>query len=177
MPNKPQLRVRVPHIRVAAGVAYVGLLLALLPLTACERNVKPNGIGASAPAFTLADNTTTVRLSDYKGKTVVLNFWFSSCLPCIKEIPSLVEMQHEMPNLKVIAVSVDEEDAPYRAFLKRFQVDFTTVRDPQQKINHLYGTEKFPETYIIDRNGIIRRKVVSAIDWTNPEMLEYLSKL
>jgi cytochrome c biogenesis protein CcmG/thiol:disulfide interchange protein DsbE len=56
-------------------------------------------------------------------------------------------------------------------------VDLLTVRDPVQKSNNLYGTFKFPETYIIDRNGVMRRKFIGAVDWTAPEVTEFLSKL
>jgi cytochrome c biogenesis protein CcmG, thiol:disulfide interchange protein DsbE len=53
--------------------------------------------------------------------------------------------------------------------------DFLTVRDPDQKANNLYGTFKFPETYSIGRNGIVRRKFIGAVDWTQPEIVNLLS--
>ena len=56
-------------------------------------------------------------------------------------------------------------------------MDLLTVRDPDQKSNNLYGTFKFPETYIIDRHGVLRRKFIGAIDWGTPEILDYLAKL
>ena len=56
-------------------------------------------------------------------------------------------------------------------------MNLLTVRDPDQKSNSLYGTFKFPETYIIDRKGVMRRKFIGAVDWTEPEIIDYLSKL
>ncbi len=56
-------------------------------------------------------------------------------------------------------------------------MDFLTLRDPDQKTNTLYGTFKFPETYIIDRRGILRRKFIGAVDWSEPEIVDFLSKL
>jgi hypothetical protein len=56
-------------------------------------------------------------------------------------------------------------------------VNLLSVRDPDQKSNGLYGTAKFPETYIIDRSGIVRRKFIGAVDWTEPDVIEYLGKL
>lgn len=77
----------------------------------------------------------------------------------------------------VLAVSMDADDGAYRQFIKQHNVDLLTVRDPDQKSNALYGTFKFPETYIIDRNGIMRRKFIGAVDWTDPEIMTFLSKL
>ncbi len=110
---------------------------------------------------------------------MVLNFWATWCPPCIEEMPSLVQMQQRMKSkgITVLAVSVDVDDASYRRFLRDHNVDLLSVRDPDQKANSLYGTFKFPETYIVDRSGIVRRKFIGAVDWTEPDVLEYLSKL
>jgi peroxiredoxin len=86
-------------------------------------------------------------------------------------------MQHRLPQITVLGISQDEDPAAYRQFLLDNHVDFLTLRDPSVRIPHLYGTIKIPETYIIDRNGNLRRKFVSAQDWTSPEILDYLSKL
>jgi len=82
-----------------------------------------------------------------------------------------------MPQIAVVSVSADEDDAAYRQFLSAHSVNFVSVRDPSYRAPHMYGTVKIPETYVIDRNGILRRKFVSAQDWTSPEILDYLSKL
>jgi cytochrome c biogenesis protein CcmG/thiol:disulfide interchange protein DsbE len=77
----------------------------------------------------------------------------------------------------VLAVSVDVDESAYRQFVKDHNVNLLTVRDPDQKSSALYGTFKFPETYIVDRNGVIRRKFIGAVDWTAPEVTDFLSKL
>ena len=77
----------------------------------------------------------------------------------------------------VLAVSLDVDDAAYRQFVKQHNVDLLTVRDGDEKSNSLYGTFKFPETYIIDRNGVMRRKFIGAVDWTEPEITDFLGKL
>jgi peroxiredoxin len=86
-------------------------------------------------------------------------------------------MEHRLPQVTVIAISQDENPALYRQFLIDNRVDLLTLRDPSLRIPHLYGTLKIPESYLIDRNGILRRKFVSAQDWTSPEILDYLAKL
>jgi len=149
----------------------------MLSLTACDRGDHPARIGTRAPQFTLADGVQSVSLVSLRGHTVVLNFWATWCLPCVEELPSLLAMQHRLPQITVLAISQDEDPAAYRKFLLDNHVDFLTLRDPSQRVPHLYGTIKIPETYIIDRNGILRRKFVSAQDWTSPEIIDYLSKL
>ena len=127
----------------------------------------------------MQDSDRSVTLSQFRGQIVVLNFWATWCPPCIEEMPSLVEMQRRMKarGVTVVAVSVDVDENAYRQFLKDHNVNLLTVRDPGQKSSALYGTFKFPETYIIDRNGVMRRKFIGAVDWTGPEILDFLGKL
>jgi cytochrome c biogenesis protein CcmG/thiol:disulfide interchange protein DsbE len=118
-----------------------------------------------------------VQLSKYRGKVVVLNFWATWCAPCIEEIPSLNELQRQMPQLVVLGVSVDQDEDAYRQFLNEHRINFTTIRDGQRHSNALFGTFVFPDTYVIDRKGEIRRKFINAQDWTSPEIVKYLSQL
>ncbi len=94
-------------------------------------------------------------------------------------MPSLVEMQRRFKakGVTVLAVSVDVDEGAYRQFVKDHNVNLLTVRDPDQKSSALYGTFKFPETYIVDRHGVIRRKFIGAVDWTAPEVTDFLGKL
>ncbi len=155
------------------------LLLALcaLSITSCDRGDHPARIGSPAPQFTLADGAQNVDLARLRGHIVVLHFWASWCAPCVVEMPSLMALQRRLPQVTVLAISQDEDPAAYRAFLLDNHVDFLTLRDPSARVPHLYGTVKLPETYIIDSRGILRRKFVSAQDWTSPEIIDYLSKL
>ena len=167
-------------LRFAGAVRSVCLLLAiLLALSSCYSGTRPPRVGLAAPDFTVHDSDRTVTLSQFKGQVVVLNFWATWCPPCIEEMPSLVRMQQLMQSkgVTVVAVSVDVDGNAYREFLKQHGVNLLTVRDPDQKSNSLYGTFKFPETYIIDRKGVMRRKFIGAVDWTEPEIIDYLSKL
>jgi peroxiredoxin len=159
------------------SIALAGLLL--LTLSACYSGSRPPRIGSNAPDFTVQDAQNKVTLSQYRGQVVVLNFWATWCPPCIEEMPSLVEMQRRMKakGVTVLAVSVDVDEGAYRQFLKDHNVNLLTVRDPDQKSNSLYGTAKFPETYIIDRDGVMRRKFIGAVDWTEPEITDFLGKL
>ena len=127
----------------------------------------------------MQDADHKVTLSQFHGQVVVLNFWATWCPPCVEETPSLVKMQSRMKDkgVVVLAVSIDVDDGAYHKFLKDYGVNLLTVRDEAQKAASLYGTHGWPESYIIDRNGIIRRKFIGPVEWNSPEVTEFLSKL
>ncbi len=148
-------------------------------LAGCYSGTRPPRIGTAAPDFTVQDADRKLTLSDYHGKIVVLNFWATWCPPCVEEMPSLLQMQQRMKDkgIVVLAVSLDEDESAYHKFLKDHGVNVITVRDPAMKSSDLYGTFKYPETYIIDRNGVLRRKFIGAVDWNQPEVIDFLTKL
>ena len=155
------------------------LCSALLLLSACDSGSHPTRIGAVAPDFTVQDADRKITLSQFRGQVVLLNFWATWCPPCVEELPSLIDMQERMKpkGVIVVAVSIDVDADMYHRFIKQHGVNLLTVRDPQQKSSTLYGTFGWPETYIIDRGGIVRRKLVGPVDWNSPEITEYLARL
>ena len=155
------------------------LLVALFITTiGCDRGARPSLVGRPAPDFTVSDSERTISLHDYKGQVVVLNFWASWCAPCIEEMPSLIQMQHTLrDHVTVVAVATDQDANTYRKFIRDHNVDLITVNDPTQKSSDRYGTSGWPETYIIDRRGIIRRKFIGPVEWTSPAIVSYLEAL
>jgi peroxiredoxin len=125
------------------------------------------------------DSDRIVALNQFRGQVVVLNFWATWCPPCVQELPSMMEMQDRLKThgVTVVGVSIDVDEDAYHRFLKQRSVNFLTVRDPEQKVAGLYGTSGWPETYVIDRQGVQRRKFVGPINWDSPEVLQFLSKL
>ena len=146
-------------------------------LIGCDRGDHPNQLGRPAPVFVVSDSDRTVDLSKLRGRVVVLNFWASWCAPCVEELPSLEAMQHELPQVIVLAVSTDDDGAAYRKFLAQNHVDLLTVDDSAQTSNALYGTHRFPETYLIDKSGVVRRKYIGAQEFTSAEIEGTLKKL
>jgi cytochrome c biogenesis protein CcmG, thiol:disulfide interchange protein DsbE len=163
-------------VRRSALLIIIGFIAVL---AGCYSGSHPGRIGSNAPDFTVKDSDHTVTLSQFRGQVVVLNFWATWCPPCIEETPALVRMQSLMKSkgVTVLAVSIDADDGAYHKFLKDYNVNMVTVRDDSRKASNLYGTFGWPETYIIDRQGVIRRKFIGAVDWTSPEITDYLSKL
>lgn len=154
----------------------IGLLAASI---GCYSGSHPARIGSNAPDFTLQDSDHQITLSQFRGQVVLLNFWATWCPPCIEETPSMVRMQTRFKDkgVVVLAVSIDADDDAYHKFLKEYKVNMVTVRDEAKKASTLYGTFGWPETYVIDRKGIIQRKFIGPVDWTSPEITDYLNKL
>ncbi len=156
------------------------ILLLALPLTllsACNRGAHPAQLNTPAPDFTVSDGASTIHLASYRGHPVLLNFWWSQCAPCIEELPSLLQLHRDMPNLVILAVSIDDDPTAYSTFIARHHVNLITVRDPSQSAPRLFHTDMWPETYAINEKGYIRRKFVGAQDWSNPEIRAFLKNL
>lgn len=154
-------------------------LLISIVLSGCYGGSRPPRIGQAAPDFTVQDADRTVSLGQFRGQVLVLNFWGTFCPPCIEEMPSLISMAQIMKpkGVTVLGISIDVDAGAYHKFLVDHGVKFLTVQDPDQKTSSLYGTHGWPETYIIDRNGVVRRKFIGPVDWNAPEIRDYLEKL
>ena len=154
-----------------------GILLLTLLATGCDRGDHPGQLGVSAPEFALNDGQHSIDLRSLRGQVVLLNFWATWCAPCIAEMPSLEAMQQQLPQVKVVAVDTEDDLANYRAYLERRPLPLFSVFDSASRSNALYGTHRFPESYLIDKNGVIRRKFIGPQDWTSPEIMDSLRKL
>ena len=140
--------------------------------------------GTTARDFSLELAGKPARLSDLRGKIVILNFWASWCPPCVEEAPSLNRLQKYITsrNAVIVGVAADEDRAAYQKFLLDQGISFPTYRDPATKdqkspIAVSYGTSMIPETYVIDRHGKIARKFIGFQQWDSPEMLAYFDAL
>lgn len=158
------------------------LILALAPLPllgACNRGSRPSRVGLPAEDFTVHDSDRTVSLNQFRGQVVVLNFWATWCAPCVAELPSMMDMQDRLRShgVTVLGVSIDVDSDAYHRFLKLRSVNFLTVRDPDQKVAGMYGTSVWPESYVIDREGVMRRKFIGPINWDSPDVIQFLSRL
>jgi cytochrome c biogenesis protein CcmG/thiol:disulfide interchange protein DsbE len=145
----------------------------------CNRGSRPPHIGDAARDFNVQDSDRKVSLNQFRGQIVVLNFWATWCPPCVEELPSLMTMQERTKSkgVVVLGISIDVDDNAYHRFLQQRNVNFLTVRDPEQKVATMYGTAGWPETYVIDRQGRLRRKFVGPVDWNSPDIVQFLNQL
>ncbi|MBI2072221.1 MAG: TlpA family protein disulfide reductase [Gemmatimonadetes bacterium] len=135
----------------------------------------PVSVGFRAPDFQakrLDDTTRVARLADYDGSVVLLNVWATWCQPCREEMPSIERLFQELGprGLRVVAVSVDDggAEADIREFVREFGLTFDVVHDPTGRILQTYQMIGVPETFLIDRSGVIRKKAFAA-DWYSDE--------
>jgi thiol-disulfide isomerase/thioredoxin len=145
------------------------------------RQGEPSLRGSTPRDFSLTLEGKAAKLSDFRGKVVLLNFWASWCQPCVEEAPSLNLLQRRIAPLGGtilgVNVGVDDGEDSYEKFLSDYKIDFPTYRDATEKLAASYGTTAYPETYVIDRKGHLDRKIVGPQDWTSPEMMAYLDSL
>ena len=142
------------------------------------RQGEPSLAGRKAQDFDM-QITGASHLSDLHGKVVVLNFWASWCPPCLEETPSLNTLQEAIvpKGGVVLGISVDEDKDAYQKFLADNHVVFPTYDDTSKKTATHYGTSMFPETYLIDRQGRLARKIVGPQDWQSPEVMRSIDTL
>ncbi len=137
--------------------------------------------GAPAPNFTLrALDGRMVSLADYKGKVVFLNVWATWCPPCREEMPSMEKLYQGLKGQEfaILAVSIDVSGAKAVApFMKEKRLSFPALLDPEGTIPDLYGTTGVPESFIIDKKGIIEKVVIGPLDWSTPDIVGFFRKL
>ena len=140
----------------------------------------PHYLGASrlAPDFTLpAQNGSEWKLSDHRGKVVVMNFWTVTCRPCIQEMPTielLAELVEPWGDVEVVAVSTDQSWAEVETIIPRTTRITSLLDRDRAVVNGMFGTRLFPETWIIDADGVIRFRYDGALDWSDPVALDLI---
>lgn len=143
-------------VAIIAGVAWFGLPEAQKKITK----------GDAALSFSLPDlQGKSVDLP--KGEVILLNFWATWCPPCRQEMPSMVELSNKYAakGLKVIAVSVDRDAKALRDFVAEYKLPFLVLHDIDSKVAGNYGVFRYPETFLIDREGNIQAHLVGAVEW------------
>jgi peroxiredoxin len=137
--------------------------------------------GDMAPEFHLKTiEGKSVRLADLKGKVVMVHFWATWCPSCIEEMPTLERLYRSLPgkDFLMLAVSEDEGGAgAVASFIRQNSLNFPVLLDPESEVARLYGTYKLPETYIVDRKGVVRYKAIGPQDWTNPLNIQIVRKI
>lgn len=137
--------------------------------------------GGLAPDFTLQrEDGRNLKLSNYRGRVVIINFWATWCTPCIAEIPSLnkLALQFKPEDLQILAISVDDSWRDINALFKQIGPPiFEVLLDREARVMLQYGTRRIPETYIIDKEGKIAKKIIGAIDWTEEDVKKMLQSI
>jgi cytochrome c biogenesis protein CcmG, thiol:disulfide interchange protein DsbE len=177
MTGRQQLAIACVVIGVTGAIAY-GATRYL------RKELFPVELGTRAPdfkAYTLDSVPRQKTLADYRGKVLMINVWATWCLPCRVEMPSIEALNKEYApkGLKIVAVSIDDPgtDSTIRAFVKQYGLTFEVLHDPQGKISDAYDITGYPETFIVGKDGVIRRKLMSATNWNAPEARALVDRL
>jgi thiol-disulfide isomerase/thioredoxin len=168
-------------------VIFLFIACLLLSLSACKKSDVPpvNAVAKEkSPApdvsvVSLADGKT-LKLSDLKGKVVMLNFWATWCPPCREEIPSMMKLNSVMTGkpFQMVAVSIDEGGRPaVESFFKSTGFSLPTFIDESGASAKVYGITGVPESFIIDRQGVLVKKIVGGAAWDSPEVVSFLEGL
>ena len=114
-----------------------------------------------------------------KGKVVLLNFWATWCPPCRQEIPSMVMLQRRFSHkgLAIVAVSVDKNVDDVISFAREYDLPYQILHDADANVSHEYGVYKYPETFLIDRNGVIRQHLIGAVNWMSAPVLQGIERM
>jgi cytochrome c biogenesis protein CcmG, thiol:disulfide interchange protein DsbE len=147
----------------------------------------PLDVGSRAPeytAFTLDGDS--IPLSRFRGDVVLLNIWATWCPPCVHEMPALQRLHEALAGegLSIVAVSVDAPptlgnvmgafSGDIRAFADSFGLTFTVLHDPSGRIQSRYQVNGLPTTFLIDRDGLVRRKVMGAAEWDDARFADQI---
>lgn len=177
---------------VVAGVVAVLAIGLFVATRTMSVELFPVSVGAKAPDFRAApllepvypvapnarftsrdvgDGAPAKTLADYRGEVVLLNIWATWCGPCRAEMPSIEALHQEFGprGLRIVAVSVDDpgQQKAVRAFARELGLTFEILQDATHDIQKAYQTTGVPETFVLGRDGVIRKKIIGATDWSS----------
>lgn len=161
---------------------FAVVLLLMVATFGCKQEAPaPPAKGAQVPAFTARDLAgQELSLAQYRGKVVFLNFWATWCPPCRAELPSMERLNQVFGarDFVMLAVNVDDNGpAVLPQFLQQYPHSYTVLIDSDRKLQNLYQVFRFPETYIIGKDGKLVDHVIGARDWSDDAMLRYFAQL
>ena len=151
-----------------------GFLLSALLLCFCTTLSYAAKVGTAAPDFTLKDlQGNKQSLSSYRGKVVLLNFWSTTCPPCVGELPSLIAIHNQLKasGLVVLGIAIDPTERPVHELATKMKIDYPILLDGSREVYFdSYGLFGQPVSMIVDRGGIVREKIIGPVEWTSPQI-------
>jgi len=172
--------------QLAVGALVVGIVAAVAFSAThyLRHELFPVELGSKAPDFTASTLDSIPKqksLADYRGQVLMLNVWATWCLPCRVEMPSIEALNkaYGPKGLKIVAVSIDDPgtDSTIRAFVKQYGLTFEILHDAKAAITDAYDISGYPETFIVGKDGVIRKKLMSATDWNSPDARALVERL
>jgi cytochrome c biogenesis protein CcmG/thiol:disulfide interchange protein DsbE len=181
--------------KIVPGIAL--LVVLSISIAGCEKPQEQSGtqgqspfnklpvaeVGKPAPDFILQDTSgKTWKLSDLKGQVVFINFWATWCPPCREEMPSMQELYGAMPmeRFKMLTILSNDDPELAKTFVAKFGYTFPVLIDPFSETGQAYGLTGVPETYIVDKQGVLRQKYIGPRLWSSAQarklLLSYMNQ-
>ena len=167
--------------RLARWALGLGLLaIAGWIVTSAERAAAPIEPGLPAPDFALPRlGGGEISLRELRGKVVLVNFWASWCAPCEQEMPAMEHLHAKLAarGFELVAISVDDDASAVARFRERLGLSFPIALDPQKRISGRYQSFRYPESFLIDREGVLIARYIGERDWDAPEYVARVERL
>ncbi len=166
--------------RAGAMLLGLGIAVGIGWLLSEGRTPPPISAGLPAPAFTLPDlDGASVALESRRGQVVLVNFWATWCKPCEDEMPAMERLYQALRDrgFELLAVSVDDSDEPVRPFRDRLELTFPILMDPDRTVAGVYQSQRFPESYLIGRDGMIVERYIGPREWDAPAYVARIERL
>ena len=170
-------------------IPYAFLVTALLSVyivTLNKVDLRPGEVEYPAEAFLApqfelpALHGGKVKLSDYRGKVLFINFWATWCATCKVEMPSMEKLYQRFKeyDFEMLTISVDKDQSLIDPFIKQYNLTFPVLLDPDSEVaRKAYKTTGVPETFIVDKNGVIVHKRLGPWDWATDDVMESFAQL
>jgi peroxiredoxin len=170
---------RVAQLSYITSLAIICLFFLLVSCDRQAQRPQNAAIGKLAPGFNLVDRQgKTWDLEELKGQVVFVNFWATWCAPCREEMPSMQKLYTSLPSnkFKMLAILSNDEPAFADQVVKKMGVTFPILIDPDKTASKAYGITGVPETYIVDKQGVLRERFLGPVAWDSREARQMLQK-
>jgi thiol-disulfide isomerase/thioredoxin len=161
-------------------VISFGIIIALISVKPA-RSPKITAVGSAAPDFELVDlSSNRIRLADLKGSVVFINFWATWCTSCIDEMPSIQRLSGILPGnaqFKIITILYKDDLRRATGYLRQNGYTFPVFLNPDESAAKVFGITGVPETFILDKKGILRHKVIGPAEWDSPGIIQKFQTL
>lgn len=163
-----------------AAIAVIALVAALVIKILPQIDLV--GVGSQAPDFHAIDLATgrPRTIADYRGKVLLINIWATWCEPCRAEMPAIERLHHLVTDssFRIVSVSVDKADSgTVTAFAREYGLTFPILQNQSGDIQSIYQTTGVPESFVVDKSGLIVKKVIGAAEWDGPVNVDLIRSL
>jgi peroxiredoxin len=154
---------------------------AVFALLSGSRAPTPVRRGVPAPAFELPQvgSSSSLNLEQLRGKVVLINFWATWCKPCEDEMPAMERLYQALRGsaFELVAISVDDDEALVDVFARRLGLTFPVLMDQSQRVAAAYQTDRFPESLLVGRDGVVVERYIGPKDWDAEPYLARIRRL